>query len=278
MKRLFSLIQILILMQSLTALQWPLPDGAPFSSFLQNSFLLELESPQEPAPVNPAIEGEILFIYTPDDWETLALGDRSLLVLEHQNQYRTLYSLDQLHPPVKQRQILSESDLIGESRGNPLGFGVWDLRSESWVNPLLILPGRVDTQGVALIRMELRQEGEAVPLATDNTLDSGLYSLFIQAEDLKAEKEGLSLLPYRIECRYLGETIRDLEFSAADYSEGLFRLMEGDLSILSMMGSEKGWLNLGEIQVGQGRADLEITLWDFFGNSRNTIVILRGKP
>ena len=276
MKARSLLILLLNSALSLTALQWPFPGASPVGSFLLNSFFLDLDGSGGDAMVSPVMEGDIIFIYTPEDWNILALGDRSLLVMEHDNGYRSLYELSRIHTPLLQRERLTEADDIGDKGSGPLSLGIWDLESRSWVNPRLILPGSEDRQGVAIHQIRLTGDRGTFDLAPDNTLPSGGYRLQIRAEDLTDRKGGTPLLPFRIQCRYLGDSFLDLEFSAARYEDHRFRVVQGGVEADSLVSGPDHWINLGEINLGRGKADLEITLWDFSGNSRSYIYILRG--
>jgi len=252
---------------SLGAIQWPVEDLKPQNYFFQNGLPMQWRfSVPEKVEVKPIDDGEIIFLYNPEQ-RGLTLSDNSFLVLEHENQYRSLYETDQLSSTLSQREFLSQKDTLGNPSGEMLSLSIRDIKASSWVNPLMLLPGLSDRQPVTVQGVFLQDaQGKFYTLQKNNILPQGIYNVLIQSFDTIDGYPDLHYFPYFIESRYLGNLLRSIEFNGSRYEEGSLKLMEGDSSYGEILNSPEGYINLGSLIVGSGKAGLELQISDFQGN------------
>lgn len=249
------------------AIQWPLDDIFPQRSFLQERLPMEWYFNQEEKTlVHPVEEGELIFFYNEESNLGVPLYKGFILVLEHINQYRSIYESDALNPLLQEREFLNISDNLCPGNSTEFGLSVWDSRSGSWVNPQMVLPGVKDSRAPVLSHIMLIKGEQEYPLERQNFLPPGNYSLVLEAWDSLSDHPDVLWLPYRLESRYMGSLLKKVEFNGVDYKEGELYLLDDSNPLSQVFQSSSSRINLGTFTLGNGSSELEISLYDIQGN------------
>jgi len=265
MKKLF-LCFLIMFSGSIFAMQWPLGDQYPRRSFLQERLPMEWYLIPEKQSINPIDEGEVLFLYDQPLMGGLPLYEGSILVMEHSNQYRSVYESSSFSPLLKEREFLDRSDKLNPDTYSHFGLSIWDSRSGSWVNPLMILPGLSDKIAPQLSSVLLQKGSEEYILESENSLPAGDYIVLVEAWDTLENPPDTQWLPYRLESRYMGGLLKKVEFNGAYYKEGEQFLLDDSTPLKQVLQSPSPRIELGSFTLGNGSSELEISIYDIQGN------------
>ena len=250
------------------AFQWP---SSPES--LTHSFCVELEYGiskglcfKEPESVRPFDSGKVVYRYCPDPFSALPGDQPSLLVLEHENGFQSVYEgldsadVGNVPPFVGNGQLISEHPSAGS-----YGFYIRDARLKRLVNPLLLLPGLNDVQAPDLLTLRLySSDGGIYDIKQNASIPAGIYGVYVQVQDRINRKNPLVLMPYNISLYNLGSLEAERKLDTLVQADGVLSLQDG-VSAEDLYNDES-FLYLGEMLLNSGAASFELTVEDFFGN------------
>jgi hypothetical protein len=169
-----------------------------------------------------------------------------------------------------------ESD-SGAALGPSLGLYVFDMETESYLNPLSVLPALQDKQPPVISRVLIRREGGMTELVPGATTPPGAVDVLVETYDLR---EDLSfrwrLAPYEAILAVNGKQTAFVTFES---------LRAGSANALEVGGRPAAsvyagpWLlALGRIQLQLGETHLQVFVRDLAGNesTRELFLSIKG--
>ncbi len=274
-KRIFLVSTFFILaVLKIFSFQWPSDPQALDKTFAQPYsggifYGLEFNSPRE---VKPFDQGKVLYRYSPDPFSPLAIRDSSLLIIEHDNGFQSLYQglpsqdIDHLSSELYSYEIISQDTDIGR-----YGFFIRDARLGRLVNPLLLLPGLNDGIPPELYRLTLMDsDGLEFPVMNEMSIPAGVYQVYARVLDRLGKSSVPEVLPFSLSLYNLGTLLAQRRMDTLVQSEQRLSLQDG--VPLENLFNSLGDLYLGQITLNSGSASFELVMEDFFGNEKTVIL------
>jgi len=256
MKPVLMLISFLGVLTAAAALQWPMEGtellsgfGSPSGPYVSTG----MELTGEKGIVRPYQEGEIIY-----------MAPSGIVVLEHDNGFRSCYGRIDPAKDLDNRSYLNEGDILGEAPEGLL-FSIRDSRLNRWVNPFYMFSARDDDIRPEVEDVLLRRNDTSFPLSEESSPPAGTYRLLVKISD-RVTREGVPLLPYSVKIRYLGQTLFALSLDSLSHQDGK-AYFEGAGKIAAQgLFTPEGYLDGGEIIINQGKGLIEVELTDYKGN------------
>ena len=255
---------------SAAAFQWPSDPESLSHAFCgtdENRIYkgLQFVSPED---IKPFDRGSVIFRYTPDPFSSFSGGDSTLLVLEHENGFQSVYEglkeedVDQIPEKVYDRFSFLTGNAPEEYR-----FAIRDARLKRLVNPLLLLPGLEDNMPPELESMDLIDgDGNQFRISRGVEIPAGVYKVYLGISDRIGTATSLQIMPYRVSLYNLGSLQAERELDTLIQAGNSLALQDG--TVLGRIFSRDGQFYLGEMTLNSGVASLEIVMEDFIGNEK----------
>jgi hypothetical protein len=253
------------------ALQWPVDIEYMTSSFLEEKsgsvqWGLVFENYDSMRPYD---YGETIFRYIPEAYGALPGDGYSMLVLEHENGFQSIYSGISSSEARQDRNRLSAGEFLKapseEEIFSSCYFYIRDAHLNQLVNPMILLPVP-DDNVMPDIESVILKDGdisiELIAVKGDISIPVGNYKVFIKAMDKTSR--GLSQMPYSYALYNLGSLLLERELDAV-VLKGVERVFK-DGETLESVFSMASYLNMGEIILTSGQSLLEISVTDVHGN------------
>ena len=271
----FALLALLwtIGIASAGAWQWPVDGGVLVTGFAQlhhDGFSRGVVFAGDGAEVRSAAAGEVVFFLAPGN-RPHPLGN--FVALSHDGGFRSVYTaLEDIDitdgvTSIAAGQRLGTVGGSGFARGRRVGFQIIDEELDAFVNPMLILPARVDRRAPVIGSILLERDGQTIA-ATPVTPygPPGAARLLVETFDPSAETGAnmVPLAPYEIVVELDGREIRRITFETLQAREGAV-VLAGRYRADELYRSER-MLDLGEIVVGDRSVPLAVMVRDFAGN------------
>ncbi len=251
-----------------SAIQWPVQ-----YTFLASSFLENYRGSAFPGLIfsgydsmRPYDYGEVIFRYSPEDYAALPPVGDSMLVLEHENGFQSVYT------HVGSDEIRGDRDRItsGEFLKSPGGEGetaschfyILDALQNQLVNPLILLPAIRDTKPPVIESVLLIENGREYELDNGVSLPVGAYRVFVRGVDNAGS--GIRQSPYAYFLYNLGVLQLERKLDAVIQKNHELAFQDG--TPLETVFSKPGYLYLGDITLISGQSRLEVSLVDLAGN------------
>lgn len=220
----------------------------------------------QPEFIRPFDSGDVVFRYIHDPFSPLPGGDSSLLVLQHENGFQSVYeglsdeTVKAVPARVSQDVMIDANPDLEDYR-----FCIRDARLKRLVNPLLILPGLNDRLPPELLSLYiLAEDGTIVQIDQGVVITAGGYDVYIHVEDRVDRKNPLVLLPYIVSLYNLGSLQAERKLDTLIQTGNQLSLQDGIL--LKDVYDSEGNLFLGSMVLNSGSASLEVSMEDFYGN------------
>lgn len=258
----------LLLIQSLTlvALQWPVGEPLLIRTFGESEEgVLEtgirVGSPS--GAVRPYLPGEMIF----RDTRHYGPGvDQGVIVLQHDNGFRSCYGRLEPAQNTKERSYFKEEDQLGRVT-EILRFSVRDVESNLWVNPLFMFTAPRDRFEPRIEEVLLVSGDQTLDLSRNPIVPSGDYRLLLRVTD-RIDREDLPVFPYQIKVRYLGSVIFSLSLDSLSLREGVVAFEDNRRERREISFTDEGLIDGGILSIGSGRGELEVEAVDYSGNHR----------
>ncbi len=282
----FSFLLILFL-YPLFGFQWPAEDVVLVSTFGEskfNSYLKGIDLAGVSQDIHPVAPGELVFYNNQGESRMdLSSGLGTYAIYQHKNGIRTLYGhleKDSVNPGEKN---VNENDSIGRmgSSGNAvetsLHLQVIDTEFEKYINPLLSFPLLEDESIPKIENVYLISEKGESALNSESVIHSGIFGISAEIYDL-SENTGYycPVAPFSISLYINGENLANFNFESIREDKGEI-IMEGasdGISYKSFYRDQREYF-LGEFELNQGDAIIEISVKDFSGNEGIKIIPLK---
>ncbi len=267
--------------------QWPAEDIVLVSTFGESkfdSFLKGIDLAGTSQDIHPVASGELVFYYTRGESQMdLSSGLGTYTVYQHKNGIRTLYGHLQEGSIKPEKISVTEDDVIGRmgSSGNAvetsLHLQVIDTEFEKYINPLLSFPLLDDDSDPKIDNVYLITEDGQSVLTSDSVIHSGVFGISAEIYDL-SEDAGYycPVSPFSISLYINGENLANFNLESLGERDGEIVLQGADrgISYSSLYRSQWEYF-LGEFELNQGDAIIEISVKDFSGNEGIKIIPLK---
>ncbi|MDC7223976.1 MAG: hypothetical protein PQJ60_09560 [Spirochaetales bacterium] len=263
-------LSIVVFFLSLTvyAIQWPVLEsellygfGSPMEDGVSSGIGLK-HSEESPSAVRPYHDGELIFMAR--DGYGLNEGAEGIVVLSHEDGFRSCYGRIEPERDLESRSYLEEDDSLGLAP-EELKFAIRDTKLDQWVNPFFMFSVGEDSVDPTVESVILEKEGRRYSLADSSRLAAGSYRLLIKVYD-QMERGGPPFLPYSVKIRYLGVVHFSLSLDSLVGRDGKSCFDSGELIEADGLFTDEGYLNGGQIIINQGKGLLEVELTDYRGN------------
>jgi len=153
-------------------------------------------------------------------------------------------------------------------------FQVADVRNNVLINPLLFMP-EIEEKIQPQIKNTVLAGTDNQPINLENIkkIKQGSYNLYSSVYDF-IEKDGPSLVPFRITVSINGMNIADLPFEVLS-SDGKSLYLKNKETSLSLLYQKDGAIHLGKINLPSGKIELIITAFDKSGNEKSASFIFQ---
>ncbi|MBF9016127.1 MULTISPECIES: hypothetical protein [unclassified Oceanispirochaeta] len=271
MKHKILITVLFVLSYAAYALQWPVDIEYMTSSFLeersgtvQSGLVFEGYDSMRPYDY-----GETIFRYVPEAYGALPGEGDSMLVLEHENGFQSIYSGISPSEARQDRNRLSAGEYLkAPSEDNEFStcyFYIRDAHLNQLVNPMILLPVPDDSV-IPLIKSVILMDGdrsfELMGGMKDRSMPVGNYEVFVKAVDMT--NRAVIQMPYSYALYNLGSLLLERELDALVLKDAQRVFKDG--KTLDSVFSMPSYLSLGEIILTSGQALLEISVTDIHGN------------
>jgi hypothetical protein len=279
MKKQFFLITALIWCNSLTALEWPLPDALMVRNFgfndrgrpsLGTVFVGE-------GDIRAADDGEVIFSCTgkePASRLPCPLG--TWAAIDHDDGLISIYGRSKSEAEsrylsrVDRGLPIAEAGSSGWSRRGGFYFALYDRKERRWVNASMVITPFPDTAPPQILGIQLRRaDGRMLEGSQLRNLSQGRYAIIVNTIDTLLEPRGLPLAPHRIVCSVNGEETGALSFETICARNGMLMMTRNGLIPAERVYASYPAFEAGEVHLSRGQAILEVIVQDIAGNSRN---------
>ena len=153
-------------------------------------------------------------------------------------------------------------------------FQVADVRNNVLINPLLFMP-EIEEKIQPQIKNTILAGTDNQPINLENIkkIKQGSYDIYSSVYDF-IEKDGPSLVPFRITVSINGMNIADLPFEVLS-SDGKSLYLKNKETSLSLLYQKDGAIHLGKINLPSGKIELIITAFDKSGNEKSVSFIFQ---
>ncbi len=225
--------------------------------------------------IYPVSDGELVFAYDEHGpASSIPSGIGTFLVAEHQGGVRSLYAHlkngstrigDKHFDANRPLGVMGES---GGSLGVHLHLTIIDSDTDNIINPLLLLPPRVDTSRPRISAVSLRQGQERIDLdSLKGAVPSGRWNLVLDVYDqCDTLKYFWPVSPFRIMVYLNGSEAIYLTYEFLSYQEGRYVLVKSPGYTYDSFYEDETVINLGELTLNTGETSIEIVVSDFAGN------------
>lgn len=279
--KLFFTLLLLLIVQGLSAMEWPSATGVITKNFGWNDRGMPHLgfSFADNGTFGAAGDSELLFYRRQNDSASrLPSPLGSWIALDHGDGIISIYSRfddtqnKSIAARVERGDVLGESGISGWSSRRGFYFQLFDRMGRRWINPALIIRPREDIRPPTIHSVRLiDNQGRVFDPAQTRTLVQGSYTIFVEATDTMRFANEIPLAPHRITTLLNGREIGTLTFETFFASNGsLMASRNGHVPARQVYAPVPAY-EAAEIWLSRGQASLEIIVQDIVGNTRNII-------
>ncbi|MDR2718483.1 MAG: hypothetical protein LBB89_10550 [Treponema sp.] len=272
------LIAAFALCNSLTALEWPLPDAVMVRNFGFN----DRGRPslgtvfQGEGDIRAAGDGELIFSCTGKETASrLPSPLGAWAAVDHEDGLISIYgrggneAADRPLSKVSRGAPIAAAGNSGWSRRNGFYFVLYDRKERRWVNASMVITPFPDTVPPQIVGIQLRRaDGRLLEGSQLRNLSQGRYTIMVNTIDTLLELK-LPLAPHRIVCSVNGEEAGALSFETICARNGMLMVSRNALIPAERVYAPYPGFEAGEVHLSRGQAILEIVVQDIAGNSRS---------
>ncbi len=263
------------------AWQWPVPVPEITGTLGQDTggYLLRgVEISGGAQPIYPVERGIVVASHSGRADVPTGLG--SYVVVEHEQAFRSIYA--HLDPDTLPRlgstvDVETQIAVIGESgqvRGRKLRLYIIDLRSGTYVNPMLLLPDLPDETRPTVANVYARSGESLYDLSETRLLPPGSYEITAEIYDrLSPDARSPRVVPYSVRTFVGGQEGFSAVMDGIVVDPAGSRIHPGG-GAHSELYAASGSVRLGEVIVSSGETQFEVVVADIAGNERSWSVSL----
>jgi hypothetical protein len=228
--------------------------------------------------VRSASGGEVVFTRAVHDANTrLPSGLGATVVCELPDGLAAIYAnlADQSYPNYSPRieagAPVGKGGQSGFAAGAGFYFGLFDRKTDRWVNPRLLLPPQPDKRPPIIKRLILEGGEKAYVLGEQRSIPQGSYSLLVDVNEPVASDWNPGPSPiYYFRIIANGEKLAEVKLDVAATRSGhLDFFPDSKPGAISLQGD--GRIRIASRLFARGRSSFEIVVRDFVGNERSAV-------
>lgn len=270
MIRIVSIIVFFIFVSPLPVIkgeQWPASSEnlrKVFGSDKGGSFNLSLNF-VDTGVIHPFKEGEAVFLLLEEN-SLIPYNIGNSVVLEHKRGFRSYYTgLNRKISPVLEKKTIDNQTVLGEA--DALGFYVKDMELNCFVNPLPLLPLPESKDSLRLDSVKVSGVEGEFELKSGITLPFGEYALILDVEEIFGGL--IKSVPQKIIVSIQGKEVLRTGFDMIESIDGRFRLSGNLQQGYKTLYVQEGSFSPGYIRLISGRTQLQVELFDLYGNKKS---------
>lgn len=233
--------------------------------------------------VSAVADGTVVAVFAPSGRPTDPLG--YAVVIVHDNGLRSMYAhlADQPRVRVGERVAIrapigvysGATGRSGLSDSDALRFSVYDPATESYVNPLTLLPPVPDTIRPAVRIVYAVGDAGTFDLLASSELPPGAYDILVGAVDRVGGAGAPLVAVYSLSAAITGSEPRRIRFDALRHGDPPVVLPD---RVALPVHDRDGLLRVGRLQVADVPIIVEITARDYAGNTTVRSVRIEPRP
>ncbi|MBN2509659.1 MAG: M23 family metallopeptidase [Spirochaetales bacterium] len=220
--------------------------------------------------VYPIEDGEVIFRFEEhQDHDGLPSGLGSFMVIEHRQRIRSLYahlkpgSMNSTDRSLSTDKVLGRIGESGGSYGKHLHLTVTDEDSDQIINPLVVLPARIDSIKPKIIGLYTKKGAALSKVSSPMSISSGTYELLVSVQDPSGDVGYyMPMAPYRILFFMNGQEMTSYTFENIRRKDGRSVLYKSDDISFSEMYFDEWMIRLGDVHFLPGDTVLEVVVTD----------------
>ena len=284
MKRIFFILAIFLISQSLFGVEWPQEehDDKSIVSYFGQNVGGRLSSSVifgDPTEVKAVKDGKILIIMADinDDSEFFPSTLGSSIILSHEDDLISVYSnldTETLIEKTQGKDLIKEGEIIAETgnsgwqnKRSGLEFQILDNQKGTAINPKILLPRTENEVEYSLNGITIQnKEGKYFDLRESKIFPAGQYKVYQARNKIAA--------PYKTAVTINGVVIDEISFDMISQENGKLYVTGKKKYTSSEIYPDDNLLLLGEAMLTPGRSTLGLAVVDFLGKTKQSNYIL----
>ncbi|MCL1992060.1 MAG: M23 family metallopeptidase [Spirochaetes bacterium] len=173
---------------------------------------------------------------------------------------------------VMRQQPIARTGISGWSNREGVYFKLFDRRERNWVNPAILMTPVHNTLPFQILSVNLiNSQGEPVENEQLQNLSQGRFRIAVATNDNVDRAFNNFLAPYRIVSSINGVEVGTLSFESIFARDGILMVQRGGLVPASQIFSPSPAVEVADVFLNSGQANLEIIIEDFAGNTRRSL-------
>jgi hypothetical protein len=258
------------------ALDWPVAKRIVTGNFgesREDHFHAGIDIGGGEQDVHPIIDGELVFRYDENnDYTSVPRGVGTFVALMHADDILSIYCHMRIGSIPLDRTKFAASDVIGVvgdtgySEGKHLHIEIYDGETDSFLNPLSILPPVPDHQPPIIKRILLQTQDRVIPLESGVSVPAGQGIVLAEIYDLREDVRFLwPMAPYRIRMAVNGKEISKITFDSLYVKDGVMAVGGSGVGVGALYAPER-LIRCGTVELRGGESHLLLAAHDFAGN------------
>ncbi len=281
-----GIILLVLFSQELFAFEWPLKRVILTATFCESRgdhFHDGIDLGGGEQKVFPIANGEVVFEYSNGFYSSLPIGLGNFVVLQHQDEVRSVYCHlkdGSIKPGLKRVSRKDSIGIVGDSGhswGKHLHLSIIDLETNAFLNPLSLLPPIEDKQVPIIKNVYLKIGNKLEKIEKRLSTKSNTVTIVAEVYDLREDVSFIwKLAPYSITLYRNGVEKYRLVFDSISKRNGKLTLSNSEIDFNSVYVGDWKY-NLGSIKLLTGENHFLIVARDFRGNeaTRDIFIFLQ---
>jgi len=202
--------------------------------------------------------GEVIWTSDSEDTVNSVPGD-GLLVLEHQDGFRTSYSGVEKRPDLG--RFVSSGEWLGYAGKDFWEFEITDIRQSRIVDPITLLPSRKDLPAAPVGEVEIVSGGRRRILKDETEISPGRWTVVLH----DPPSSGSAAIAMEVSLFWVGESIGSLRFDALEEGDDGIVMETPEPYQFRQVYDEEGRLWFPDVLLNAGRGTLELRIRDELG-------------
>ncbi len=224
--------------------------------------------------IYPIADGKVVFEYSNNFYSSLPIGLGNFVVLQHKGNMRSIYchlkdgSIDSRVKTITHSNVIGRIGDTGHSWGKHLHLSIIDMETNTFLNPLSLLPPIKDGQPPIIKNIYIKVGKNLNRVNNRTRIKDGSITLIGEIYDLREDVKFIwKLAPYSITIYRNGMEVHRLSFDSISGNGGRLVLSEskGNREFSSIYVSDWKY-NLGDVKLLTGENHFLIVARDFAGN------------
>ncbi len=223
--------------------------------------------------VRPIMAGELIFAYDEDGgYTSLPRGAGTFAALWHPDDILSVYCHLQKGSLPAGKTSFAAADRLGiegdtgYSEGRHLHVEIFDGETDSFLNPLSVLPPVADRQPPVIKGIFLKVQDRIIPLESGVSVPAGQGTVLAEIYDPREDVRFLwPMAPYRVRMAVNGKEVSKITFDSLRVKDGVM-VVAGSGTGVSAVYAPDGLTVCGTMELRGGESHLLLAARDYSGN------------